>query len=114
MEETKIEGSIKYFDNYCTHYRIIIDKTEKGCYVSFRVYKVDEDQVQSLIDCDCDTFTGDYYFGAFVSYKHVLPHYGEEKESADKYHIQLHDLEDLKRWHDTVYSICEMMKLNYC
>jgi hypothetical protein len=112
--ECKIKGSIKYFDNYCTYYRIVVEKFEKDCYVNFKVYIVNEEDVQSMIDCSIETFSGDYAFGAMVSYKHVFPHYGEEKESSGKYHAQIHGLEDLKRWHDTIYNICEIMKRNYC
>ena len=114
MDELKIKDSIKYFDNYCTHYRIVVERFEKGVYVDFKVYEVDEDEIESMESVGLDTFYGDYSFGAWVSYKHIFPHYGEEQESSSKYHIQLSELEDLKRWHDTIYNICEIMKRNYC
>ena len=114
MSEFKIKDSAKYFDNHSTFYRVVVTDLKQGTYVRFDVYRVDEDQIQSMIDCGEETSIGDYSFGAFVSYKHIFPHYGEEKESSGRYHIQLSELEDLKRWHDTIYNICEIMKVKYC
>ncbi len=114
MDEITIKGTIKYFDNCSTNYRIVIEDTSKDCWVRFKVYEVEEDDIETMLECGLETTLGEFVFGAFVSYKHIFPYYGEEKESSGKYHIQISELEDLKRWHDTVYNVCEMMKRNYC
>lgn len=113
MENILIKDSIKYASEY-GDYRIVITALEKGIYVDFKVYEVDEQDIENMLEHGLETTLGSFSFGAWISYKHIFTYYGREKESSSKYHVQLNDLESLKNWNNTIFNVCKMMQDNYC